>query len=166
MIVTGAKCALILFFSVASNTFFTSLFNFLHIREGTLAIAAPANQSQAHIRTLTLVRIPTALNGWRRVRMRPQRRRVETRPPIFFLTVFHKFLPERKKAETSKRNLGSLQILHCLFHCGALLLRLLRQKKFDLLLHTLELLFFGIRERRASFQCKLACISDYGKLLV
>ena len=27
-----------------------------------------------------------------------------------------KFLPERKKAETSKRNLGFLQILHCLFH--------------------------------------------------
>ena len=69
-----------------------------------------------------------------------------------------KFLPERKKAETSKRNLGSLQILHCLFHCWALLLRLLRQKKFDLLLHTLELLFFGIRERRVILQRKLAGI--------
>ncbi len=30
---------------------FHLVFNFLHIREGTLAIAAPANQSQAHIRT-------------------------------------------------------------------------------------------------------------------
>ena len=166
MIVTGAKCALILFFSVASNTFFTSLFNFLHIREGTLAIAAPANQSQAHIRTLALVRIPAALYRWRRIWMRPQRRRVETRPPIFFLTVFHKFLPERKKAETSKRNLGSLQILHCLFHCWALLLRLLRQKKFDLLLHTLELLFFGIRERRVILQRKLAGIFNHSNLLV
>ena len=103
MIVTGAKCALILFFSVASNTFFTSLFNFLHIREGTLAIAAPANQSQAHIRTLALVRIPAALYRWRRIWVRPQRRRVETRPPIFFLTVFHKFLPKRRKAGTSEK---------------------------------------------------------------
>ena len=103
MIVTGAKCALLLFLSVASNTFFTSLFNFLHIREGTLAIAAPANQSQAHIRTLALVRIPAALYRWRRVWMRPQRRRVETRLPIFFLTVFHKFLPKRRKAGTSEK---------------------------------------------------------------
>ena len=79
---------------------------------------------------------------------------------------FIKSLPERKKAETSKRNLGSLQILHCLFHRLVLLLRLLRQKQFDLLLYALKLLFFGIRERRVSFQCKLACISDYGKLLV
>ena len=75
-----------------------------------------------------------------------------------------KFLPERKKAETSKRNLGLLQILHCLFHCGALFL--LRQKQLDLLLHTVELFFFGIRECRVGFQRKLACISDYGKLLV
>ena len=35
--------------------------------------------------------------------MRPQRRRVETRPPIFFLTVFHKFLPKRRKAGTSEK---------------------------------------------------------------
>lgn len=77
-----------------------------------------------------------------------------------------KFLPERKKAETSKRNLGFLRILHCLFHCWALLLFLLWQKQFDLLLHTLELLFFGIRERRIILQRKLASISDYGKLLV
>ena len=63
-----------------------------------------------------------------------------------------------KKAETSKRNLGSLQILHCLFHCGALLLFLLRQKKFDLLLYALKLLFFGIRERRVILQRKLAGI--------
>ena len=77
-----------------------------------------------------------------------------------------KFLPERKKAETSKRNLGSLQILHCLFHCVVLLLRLLRQKKFDLLLHTLELLFFPILERRVGFQCKLAGVPNHGKLLV
>ena len=77
-----------------------------------------------------------------------------------------KFLPERKKAETSKRNLGSLQILHCLFHCWALLLRLLRQKKFVLLLHTLELLFLGIRECRVILQRKLTGIPDHGKLLV
>ena len=77
-----------------------------------------------------------------------------------------KFLPERKKAGTSKRNLGSLQILHCLFHCWALLLRLLRQKKFDLLLYTLELIFFGIRERRVVLQRKLASIFNHSKLLV
>ena len=77
-----------------------------------------------------------------------------------------KFLPERKKAETSKRNLGSLQILHCLFHCWALLLRLLRQKKFDLLLHTLELLFFGIRERCVILQRKRTGVSDHAKLLI
>ena len=77
-----------------------------------------------------------------------------------------KFLPERKKAETSKRNLGSLQILHCLFHCWALLLRLLRQKQFDLLLYTLELLIFGIRERRVGFQRKRTRIPDHSKLLV
>ena len=57
---------------------------------------------------------------------------------------FIKFLPERKKTETSKRNLGFLRILHCLFHCGTLLLFLLRQKQLDLLLHTLELLFLRI----------------------
>ena len=77
-----------------------------------------------------------------------------------------KFLPERKKAETSKRNLGFLRILHCLFHCGALLLFLLRQKQFSLLLHTLELLFFGIRERRVILQRKRTRIPDHGKLLV
>ena len=90
---TGAKCALIRFFSVASNMLITSILNFLHIRKRTLAIAAPANQSQAHIRTLTLVRIPAALYRWRRGGVRPQRRRVETRPAIFFLTVFHKVPP-------------------------------------------------------------------------
>ena len=79
---------------------------------------------------------------------------------------FMKFLPERKKAETSKQNLGSLQILHCLFHCWALLLRLLRQKQLDLLLHTLELLFFGIRERRVILQRKRTRIPDHSKLLV
>ena len=77
-----------------------------------------------------------------------------------------KFLPERKKAETSKRNLGSLQILHCLFHCWALLLFLLRQKQLSLLLHTLELLFFGLRERRVGFQRKRTRIPDHSKLLV
>ena len=77
-----------------------------------------------------------------------------------------KFLPERKKAGTSKRNLGSLQILHCLFHCWALLLRLLRQKKFDLLLYAVKLLFFGIRERRVILQRKLTGIPDHGKLLI
>ena len=77
-----------------------------------------------------------------------------------------KFLPERKKAETSKRNLGSLQILHCLFHCAVLLLFLLRQKQLNLLLHTLELLFFGIRERRVVLQRKLAGIFNHSNLLV
>ena len=47
-----------------------------------------------------------------------------------------------------------------------LLLRLLRQKKFDLLLHTLELLFFGIRERRVILQRKRTRIPDHGKLLI
>ena len=77
-----------------------------------------------------------------------------------------KFLPERKKAETSKRNLGSLQILHCLFHCGALLLFLLRQKQLDLLLYAVKLLFFCIRERRVILQRKLTGIPDHGKLLI
>ena len=35
-----------------------------------------------------------------------------------------------------------------------------------MLLHTLELLFFGIRERRVILQRKLASIFDYGKLFV
>ena len=77
-----------------------------------------------------------------------------------------KFLPERKKAETSKRNLGSLQILHCLFHCAVLLLFLLRQKQLNLLLHTLELLFFGIRERCVILQRKRTGVSDHAKLLI
>ena len=77
-----------------------------------------------------------------------------------------KSLLNAKKPGLLKRNPSFLQILHCLFHCETLLLFLLRQKQFDLLLHALELLFFGIRERHVSFQCKLACISDYGKLLV
>ena len=47
----------------------TSIFDFLHIRKGTLAIAAPADQRQPQIRTLTFIWIPTALNGWRRVRV-------------------------------------------------------------------------------------------------
>ena len=46
-----------------------------------------------YIRTLALVWVPAALDSRRRARMRPQRRRVETRPPIFFLTVFHKIPP-------------------------------------------------------------------------
>ena len=75
-------------------------------------------------------------------------------------------LQERKKAGTSKRNPGFLQILNCLFHCGALFLFLLRQKQFDLLLHTLELLIFGIRERRVGFQRKRTRIPDHGKLLI
>ena len=65
------------------------------------------------------------------------------------------FLLKRKKAGTSKRNPGFLQILHCLFHRLVLLLRLLRQKQFDLLLYALKLLFFGIRERRVILQRKL-----------
>ena len=72
-----------------------------------------------------------------------------------------KFLPERKKAGTSKRNLGSLQILHCLFHRLVLLLRLLRQKQFDLLLYALKLLFLGIRECRVVLQRKLASIFNH-----
>jgi len=71
----------------------TSVLNFLHIREGTLAIAAPAHERQPHIRALTLVRIPTALDNRRRIWMRPQRRRMETRLPIFFLIVFHEIPP-------------------------------------------------------------------------
>ena len=74
------------------------------------------------------------------------------------------FLLKRKKAGTSKRNPGFQQILHCLFHCEPLFL--LRQKHLDLLLHTLELLFFGIRERRVILQRKLTGIPDHGKLLV
>ena len=76
-------------------------------------------------------------------------------------------LQNAKRPGLLKRNPGPLRILHCLFHLGMLflLLFLLRQKQLDLLLHTLELLFLGIRERRVSFQCKLACISDYGKLI-
>ena len=77
-----------------------------------------------------------------------------------------KFLPERKKAETSKRNLGSLQILHCLLHRGLLLLFLLWQKQLDLLLHTVELLFLGIRECRVVLQRKLAGIFNHSNLLV
>ena len=76
------------------------------------------------------------------------------------------FLLKRKKAGTSKRNPGFLQILHCLFHRLVLLLRLLRQKQFDLLLHTLELLFFGIRECRVVLQRKLAGIFNHSNLLV
>ena len=45
-------------------------------------------------------------------------------------------------------------------------LRLLRQKKFDLLLHTLELLFFGIRERRVSFQRKRAGVPERRELTI
>ena len=38
-----------------------------------------------------------------------------------------KFLPERKKPGLPNEISALLQILHCLFHCWALLLRLLRQ---------------------------------------
>ena len=47
-----------------------------------------------------------------------------------------------------------------------LLLFLLRQKKFDLLLYALKLLFFGIRERRVILQRKLAGIFNHSNLLV
>ena len=77
-----------------------------------------------------------------------------------------KFLPERKKAETSKRNLGFLRILHCLLHCGALLLFLLRQKQLDLLLYAVKLLFFGIRERCIILQRKRTRVPDHSKLLI
>ena len=109
MIVTGARCALILFFSVASNMIVTPVLDFLHVREITFAVAAIADKCLPQIWALPFVRIPAALYCRRRIWMRPQRRRVETRPPIFFLTVFHKFLPKRRKAGTSKRNPGSLQ---------------------------------------------------------
>ena len=46
-----------------------------------------------YIRTLPLVWVPAALDSRWWVRMRPQRRRVETRPPIFVLLVFHKIPP-------------------------------------------------------------------------
>ena len=46
-----------------------------------------------YIRTLALVWVPAALYRWRRIWALPQRRRVETRPPIFFLTVFHEIPP-------------------------------------------------------------------------
>ena len=59
-----------------------------------------------------------------------------------------------------------LRILHCLFYCGALFLFLLRQKQLDLLLHTLELLFFGIRERCVILQRKRTRIPDHSKLLI
>ena len=76
------------------------------------------------------------------------------------------FLLKRKKAGTSKRNPGFLQILHCLFHRLVLLLRLLRQKQFDLLLYALKLLFFGIGKRCVGFQRKRTRIPDHGKLLI
>ena len=81
---------------------------------------------------------------------------------------FIKSLPERKKAETSTRNLGPLRKLHCLFHLGMLflLLFLLRQKRLDLLLHILELLFFGIRKRCVILQRKLTGGPDHSNLLV
>ena len=42
-----------------------------------------------------------------------------------------------------------------------LILFLLRQKQLDLLLHTLELLFFGIRERRVILQRKRTRVPDH-----
>ena len=75
-------------------------------------------------------------------------------------------LQERKKAGTSKRNPGFLQILHCLFHCGALFLFLLRQKQFDLLLHAAQQLFLRIRKRRVILQRKPTGVPDHSKLLV
>ena len=75
-------------------------------------------------------------------------------------------LQNAKKPGLLKRNPGSLRILHCLFHCWALLLRLLRQKKFDLLLYALKLLFFGIRERRVILQRKRTRVPDHSKLIV
>lgn len=47
-----------------------------------------------------------------------------------------------------------------------LLLFLLRQKRLDLLLHILELLFFGIRKRCVILQRKLAGVPDHGKLFI
>ena len=94
------------------------------------------------------------MDGWRSTRCRMWRTR-QRRPSL-----------NAKKAETSKRNLGFLRILHRLFHCGALLLFLLRQKQLNLLLHTLELLIFGIRERRVILQRKRTRVPDHSKLLV
>ena len=58
------------------------------------------------------------------------------------------------------------EILHCLLHCGVLIPFLLWQNEIDLFLYTVELLFFGIRERRVGFQRELAGVPDHGKLLV
>ena len=74
--------------------------------------------------------------------------------------------PERKEAGTSEKKSRLLRILHCLFHCGALFLFLLRQKYSDLHLHAAELLFFRIRESRVVFQRKGASVPEHGKLLV
>ena len=77
-------------------------------------------------------------------------------------------LQNAKKPGLLKRNPGPLRILHCLFHLGMLflLLFLLRQKRLDLLLHILELLFLGIRECRVVLQRKLAGIFNHSNLLV
>ena len=77
-------------------------------------------------------------------------------------------LQNAKKPGLLNRNPGPLRILHCLFHLGMLflLLFLLRQKRLDLLLHILELLFFGIRKRCVILQRKLTGGPDHSKLIV
>ena len=78
-----------------------------------------------------------------------------------------KFLPERKKAGTSeKKSRLSANITLSVPLSGAAPAFLLRQKQLDLLLHTLELLFFGIRERRVILQRKRTGVPDHSKLLV
>jgi len=71
----------------------TSVLNFLHVCEIALAVAAVADKCLPQVRALSFMRIPAALYRRRRVWMRLQRRRVETRFPIFFLPVFHEIPP-------------------------------------------------------------------------
>ena len=90
------------FFSVASNKFFTSILDFLHIRKCAFTVSAPADQRQPQIRTLTFVRIPAALDDRRRVRVRPQRRCVKARFPVVFCTFQFESLLNAKKPGLSK----------------------------------------------------------------
>ena len=62
----------------------TPVLDFLYIREVAFAVAAIADKCLPQVWTLTFVRVPTALNGRRRVRVRGQGRLVILPSPIIF----------------------------------------------------------------------------------
>ena len=105
----GISTALILLYLLDCCSYLASLLSVLmSIGAGGIS-AVLADKCLPQIRALPFIRIPAALYRWRRVRVRWQGRLVVSMLPVIFRMLHSDFLLKYKKAETSKRNPGSLR---------------------------------------------------------